>query len=407
MTPRRLPAARRLAWVAGILMVNSSQAGVWGVDPVVGVTGDYATNPALVDAPDTAATSGALLLDAPTTYYTGADKFSLLPSFRLGDTRGYSSTTSDYEHLTAKGEFDTERSTLTGTAGVARDSSLNYDYLSDGATGVRRDSALTDVNFDRYMTERLEFDLDANATRVRYGETSGVATLVDYKYISLSPMLAWNTAERNKYTLTTSVGRYNSLDGTTESRNGNVQLGFSRKLSEQWSLTASGGYSRALNRIFYDEEFIVITPAGAILEIIPEKAETSQNGSIYSVNLSHQGSLLLLNATASRQIQPTGFAFLSRQQSYELTASYTLSPRWTVSADVRQVNYVNPLANGDFYSVKVPYASVNASWLWTEHWTVTLGASHVRETVQAPLFDQQSQELTLTLSRRFNHIDFQ
>ena len=42
-----------------------------------------------------------------------------------------------------------------------------------------------------------------------------------------------------------------------------------------------------------------------------------------------------------------------------------------------------------------------------DHLTLTIGASYVRETVQSNLFNEQSKELTLTLSRRFNHINFQ
>ncbi len=407
MTPRGLAPRLRGTCVAAILVAEAAQAGVWGMDPVVGFTGDRATNPELTAASATGETDAAVLLDAPTTYTADAYRFSLMPSFRLGDARGYSSVTSDYEHLTARGEFDTERSTLTASLGAARDSSLYNDYLSDGAAGVRRDSASADVMYDRYLTEKLEFNLDANASRVRYGERAGAATLVDYKYVSLAPTLAWNTVERNKFTLTTGVSRYDSLDGTTESRNGNIQLGFVRKLTEQWTLNASGGYSRALNRIFFDQEVLIFTASGPVIEIIPEKAETAQNGTIYAVNLSHQGQLLLLTATASSQVQPIGFAFLSRQKSYELKATYTLSPRWSLTADAREMVYQNPVSNVSSYEVKVPYLSAGASWQWTEHLTLSLTASHVRESVPAYLFNEQSQEFTLTLSRQFNHVSFQ
>jgi hypothetical protein len=113
-----------------------------------------------------------------------------------------------------------------------------------------------------------------------------------------------------------------------------------------------------------------------------------------------------LTATASQQIQPTGFAFLSRQQSYELKATYTFSPRWNATADLRQVNYNNPEPSGVFYNVKVPYASVAANWQWTEHWTLSINATNVRETVHSFMFQEASSELSLTLSRSFNHIDF-
>jgi hypothetical protein len=396
-------------WIAAVtvLMANASMAGVWGTDPVVGVTGDYASNPVLAAGPHTGEADAALLLDVPTTYNADEFKFSILPSFRLTSTGGYSTLISDYEHLNLKSEIDTERSTLVLTVGATRDSNLFYNYLSDGNVGVRRDAALADLSLDRFITERVEFTADASATRVRYGDTEGISTLVDYKYFSVSPQLAWNGSEKNKYTLTTSVGRYNSLSGATESRNGNIQLGFVRQLSEQWSLTATGGYSRALNQIEANEAFIVYTIDGPVIVFAPASAESSQNGSVYSVDVTHHGKLVLFEATASRQVLPTGFAFLSLQQMYELKATYTLSPRWTVGADLRLVDYRNPEGNGLFYSTRVPSASISASWLWSEHWTLSFMAAHVRESVPTSLFNEQSQEFSLTLSWRFNHINYQ
>src|SRR5271163_818038 len=142
--------------VAAMIYSSSPRAGVWGVDPVLGVVGDYATNPALLDVPHTAETHGALLLDSPTTYNGDAFELFVMPSFRLSDSSGYSSLASDYEHLNLKGEFDTERSVLTAAAGAARDSSLYQDYLSDGATGVRRDTLTADLNWDRLLSERVD-----------------------------------------------------------------------------------------------------------------------------------------------------------------------------------------------------------------------------------------------------------
>jgi hypothetical protein len=110
--------------VAAMIHSSAVRAGVWGMDPVLGVTGDYATNAALIDIPHTAETNGAVLLDAPTTYNGNGLELFVIPSVRLSNSSGFSSVTSDYEHLNVKGEFDTERSVLTATAGVARDSSL-------------------------------------------------------------------------------------------------------------------------------------------------------------------------------------------------------------------------------------------------------------------------------------------
>ena len=235
--------------VAAMIHSSGVRAGVWGVDPVLGLAGDYATNAALIDIPHTAEANGALLLDAPAAYNGDALELFVIPSVRLSNSSGFSSVTSDYEHLNVKSEFDTERSVLTAAAGVARDSSLYQDYLSDGTTGVQRNTLMADLKWDRYLTERVDFSTDVNSSRVRYGQAEGVATLTDFKYTSISPTLSWDSSERNKLTLAAIVGRYNSLDGTTTSRNANLQIGFVRQLSEIWSLTATGGYSRALNQL--------------------------------------------------------------------------------------------------------------------------------------------------------------
>src|SRR5271156_3228924 len=170
-------------WACGCLaavsmcVASSARAGVWGADPVVGVLGDYATNPALLQMNHSAEVNGALLLDAPTSYNGDGVTFSVIPSFRLSNTEGYASTASDYEHLTLRGELDTERSTLTATAGIYQDSSLYQDYVStasgylfNGSAGVKRDTLTADVNWDRHLTERLELDTDVDSLQVKYGQ---------------------------------------------------------------------------------------------------------------------------------------------------------------------------------------------------------------------------------------------
>jgi hypothetical protein len=399
--------------LAAMIQSSAASAGVWGMDPVLGAVGDYSTNPALLDLPHTAQTNGAALIDAPTTYNGDAFEFSVLPSFRVGDSKGYSSLASDYEHLNVKAEWDNERGAFTATAGVARDSSLYHDYLTNGGTGVRRDAALADVNWERLLTERMDFSTDLNSQRVRYGEGIGAPTLVDYKYTSLTPTLAWNTSEKNKLTLTASVGRYDSLDGTTESTSANLQAGFVRQWSEIWSATATAGYSRAQNKLDFELPELVLTPTGFGIVFVPFEEKSTQNGTVYLANVARQGSRLVLNATASRQLAPTGFAYLSRQDTYDVKGSYTLSARWSLSMDARYLNAHNPQlsANPQLQTLVTDFRTeslaLSANWRWTELLTFTVSASRVTERVRSPNYDLSANELTITLSRQFNHIKFQ
>jgi hypothetical protein len=403
-------------FLAAMAFSNYSQAGVWGIDPVLGVLGDYSTDPNLVHQRDTDIASAAVQVYAPTTYVDDSFLFSAVPDFRVGDSRGFAAVTSDYAHLNLKGEYDTERTTLTANAGLARDSSLTYDYLSSGDVGVRRDGATADLTWSRHLTERLDFGTEVNAQRVLFGNATG-ATLTDYEYGSIAPTLSWHASERSQFALSGSVSRYHSIDDrdtfgfpvSTESRSVNLALGYRSQLSEQWFLTARGGYSRALDHTSFTESIPILLPfSEPIVVHIPVQTESAQTGSLYNLNLAHQGDQLLLNVIASRQLIPTGFAFLTSQNAYELKASYKVSERWSFGGDARYVRYENPplgsLAPTD---VTTRYFGLNANWGWTEHLTVTLSAARVVQSVfPAPFKDVASNEVTLTLSHRFNHLDF-
>src|ERR1700690_1073029 len=94
--------ALRCLFLAATMRISCVQAGVWGVDPSLGLVGHYSTNAQLLDVPHTARTDGALLLNAPTTYNGNGFELFVIPSFRISNSTGYSSVTSDYEHLNIK-----------------------------------------------------------------------------------------------------------------------------------------------------------------------------------------------------------------------------------------------------------------------------------------------------------------
>jgi len=399
--------ALRCLWFAAMMRLSCAQAGVWGIDPLIGVVGDYSTNAQLLAAPHTAGTDGALLLNAPTTYNGNAFEFFVIPSFRVSNNPGYSSVTSDYDHLTLKSEFDGERSVLTASAAVARDSSLYYDYLIDGGSGVRRDSWNGDLNWDRSFTERIDLDTDVSFTHARYAEGAGVPTLTDFKYTSLSPTFSWISSERGKLTLSGSVGSYDSLDGTTSSRNANLQIGFVRQLSEIWSLTSSVGYSRAIDRLESYEEFLEFTPTGPEIVVVPVKLESTQNGTVYSLLLNRKGERLNLNATASRQLSPTGFDYLALLTVYELNTTYACSERLSFGSDIRYVKSQIPQQKAPTDEITPKYIGITLNWRWTERWTATFGASYVTERYSPPGATVSSREVSISLSRQFDHIKFQ
>jgi hypothetical protein len=400
--------ARLSLLVMFMLCSEAARAGVWGADPSVGVSGDYASNPVLADVPHSSGTDAALLFDSPVTYQGDALKLSFLPSFRLSDRRSYASLNSDYVHLTASGEFDTDRNTLRVSAGASRDSSLYENFVVNGTAAVRRDGLTGDLGWTRHLTERLGADLDVNTVHVRYGAPAGTASLVDYKYSSVAPDLSWQGSERDRVTLSAGAGQYDSRDGTTRSRSIQGQLGYDRALSEIWSLKLTAGYSRQQNRLDLEVPELVFIPGlgFAIIEV-PVRVESQVKSPVYSARLTRSGPRLTLNLSATRQETPTGFAFLSRQRVYELQASFALSERWSASLHEYWLSAHDPSLQGPYFDRIVNSVTADCTYQVSEHYSLEIALSRVDLTYSTLDIHVASNQITLTLNYKFNHISLQ
>jgi hypothetical protein len=391
MTHRGLP--RNCLLVAAMCMGSAAKAGVWVTEPLLGLAAEYSTNPALLYTAHTAETHGAVLIDTPTTYH--ADSVSLLvqPSFRISDSSGYSSLASDYAHLTVKGEINSERNSVGVTGQITRDSSLYYNYGLNGSAGVRRDTSLADVAWVRALTERLNFNLEANSSRVLYGKSGSFTTLTDYRYTSAAPSLAWNTSERTTLTLLGGAGLYESADLRTKSVNSNVQLGFTRKLTELWAVSANAGYSRETNTI---EEYFGPFLLGTF--------RATNTGTVFMANVTRQGPLFDVTAAASRSLVPSGFSFLSLQNSYQLSFHYPRTERWTFDGHVRWLKSQEPQVSGPTVDQSDLDLGLSAAWLFTEKWTLTLRASRVTAKYTPPSINVGASGFAIQLSRHFDPV---
>jgi hypothetical protein len=374
--------------LAMMFHASVSRAGVWGIEPVIGAAADHSTNPALLPAGYAAETHAALLLDTPTTYNADGVRVSVLPSFRFSDSPGYSSLASNYARLNVLGEIDNERGSLSASGGISRDSSLYHDYIFNGSLGVRRDTATADVKWDRALTERSEFSVDANSQRVRYGQSTGSVALTDYSYSSAAPALSWQTSERAKLTVLGNIGLYQSSDGATKSVNTSLELGFVRQLTELWALAVNAGISKETDQF----------------RTIFGTLESTNNGTVFKASLTRQASLLSLSASASRQLTPTGLAFLSRQDSYELQANYPYSDRLSFTANARRVKSENPQFFGPPIDQSYSVVSLTTAWRWTEKWTLTANATYITTTYAYTATNVATTGVMLELSRHFNRI---
>jgi hypothetical protein len=407
MTRRRWALLHILIAVA-MQRAESAGAGVWVTEPVIGVAAEYSTNPDLLYVPHSSEADGAILIDAPTTYHADNESLSIQPSFRFANRSGYSSLTSDYEHLTAVGEFDTELGTLTATGELARDSSLYYTYSLNGSEGVRRDTTSADAAWSHAFTERLSFNWDINTSRVVYGQSSTITTLTDYHYSNASPALSWAYDERTTVKLLAAVGLYDSTNLETKSVNSNAQLGVVRQLTELWTLTASAGYSRETNSVStYEYIPVYIGPFLIGFEKEFVHLESTENGTVFNVNLTRKGERLALTGFGARSVVPTGFAFLATQTNYGVSFDYPRTERWKFDGSVQRNTFKEPQSFGAVVDDTYLSFNLSAAWLVTEKWTLTLQASKVTARYSPPFVDVASTGVSLQLSRHFAPITWQ
>jgi hypothetical protein len=391
--------------MSAALFARTAGAGPWSIEPRLGVSAFYTSNPLLHESNVQAEENVAALVDVPLRYDTDDVDFLLRPSGRLSNRQGYSSLASNYEHLDAAAQMTSELGSAALQAGVARDSSLYYLGALVNGIGVPRDTATTSLDWTRFITERTQAQLDASWTRVRYVEPAGLNSLVDYRYLSAGPTLSATISERNTLKLLGNYGLYQSLNGLTESRSGNLQMAFVRQLSEIWTLSTSAGYSRSINSQKVYETFTFGT-------FYLGETKSNQNGAVYAATLARQGERLNLSIGASRALQPTGFAFLSRQDSVNFNSTYTRNERWDFTASAAWLRAINPQANAGTAvnstesTTRYLNTSVTANWHWTPQWTVSVSATRITQQYSPPPVSAGSTNFGISFVRQFLRAQF-
>jgi hypothetical protein len=383
-----------------LLVSRSAGAGPWNIEPRIGVSADYSTNPQLRGSDVSSEAHIAGLVDLPLRYDGDAVEFTVRPYGRFSNSPGYASLASNYAHLDSIAQFNDELGITTLQAGLARDSSLRYLGPLVNGTGVRRDTVSAGADWLHAITERTQIDLNAGWSEARYARSNTLDNVgVAYRYASAGPTLSYSWDERDVLKLAASAGLYRSLNGLTESKSQNFQPGLVRQLSESWSLSLSVGYSKSTN---FDNIFFGPFYLGTV--------SSDQSGSVYSVSATRAGEQVNVNAAISRALQPTGFAYLSRQDSATINVSYIRSERWDFSITGGWQRAVNPTVGGSGVAVgggeltaAYVIGQLAANWHWTPQWVVSLHANRIvdRYSFSGPLATATSTEFSVDLTRQF------
>jgi hypothetical protein len=378
----------------------SASAEPWSVEPRVGASAGYDTNPGLSELAR-AENHIAALISLPLRFDADGIALYLSPSARISNSRGYSSLASSYERLDASAQLNSDLWSTTLQAGLARDSSLYHAGGLANGIGVRRDTAFTSADWTRLLTERSSVQLDLGWSRVSYDQPPNAAALTDYRYLSGGPTLSFALSERDTLKVLSSLGRYRSLNGLTQSNSENLQLEFVRQLHELWSLSTTFGYSRSTNteKYFFGPFYL-------------GQLTSNQDSTIYAVTLTRQGEQLTFNGSISRSLQPTGFAYLSSQDSVTLNATYVRSERWNFALSGAWTNAHNPLPYNSQVvlgaaatDVRYFNAQLTADWHWTEQWIISMHARRITQKYGPPPVSAGSNGVSVDIVRQFLRID--
>jgi len=112
-----------------------------------------------------------------------------------------------------------------------------------------------------------------------------------------------------------------------------------------------------------------------------------------------------------RSLQPTGYAYLARQDTYSLKGAYARSERLDFTLDVtRQVSRTPlppqgpalPSVNSDAHYL---FGQLSMNWHWTDQWVLSLRALRVQNSYGPPTVNAASTGISVDLVRQFLRMD--
>jgi hypothetical protein len=366
----------------------------WSIEPRLGGTTEYDSNPGLREVDPVSEQHIAALIDLPLRYDGDGVEFGFRPYGRVSNSSGYSSLASDYAHLDANAQLTGDRWSASLLANLARDTSLYHAGELVNGVGVRRDTASSSAQWAQLMTERLQIQLDGGWSYVKYAQSQPVNGLTDYRYFSGGPSAVYTLNALTSLKASGTYGNYQSVNGLTQSKSEQAQLGFVRQLSELWSLTTTAGYSHS-----QDSEKYFFGP------FYLGTSTYNQDGTVYAVSLTRQGEKLNLTGGVSQTLQPTGLAFLSRQDNVNLTATYTYSERLDFGVNAGWQKVENPTFGAGVNTVRYLNAQLTANWHWTPQWVMSVHAGRVSQVVGPPTYSAGSNGISLDVIRQFLRVD--
>jgi hypothetical protein len=385
-----------------MLIGGPVQAGSLGVEPSAAISAQYDSNPFLLVSHAAAAESGAVNFDLPTTYTGEVQSFALTPRLRFAQSAGAVALLSNYEYLDGSWKLGLERNTLSASGSWHHDSTFYNQFENAALSGrtVNRTERSGDLDWQWQLDELSDVRLGGSFDQVGYG-ANGAGILASFKYSQAQAQFDRSLSERWQWSLIAGYGYYELPGSSYRSANEFAQTSLRRLLSQRWSLTVQVGYAyvRADSRV--PQYFCcTILPSGSlgfyVRSVIDDAARGTPN---YALTLERRYQRLVLDLSASRVIQPTGFGALLAQTDVSLHGSYALTERWKLGATLHGSQLSDTLGQLDLGNRRYYDLDLTAAWRWTPLWTLQLQTSFDLQRINA--VQAHRAQVYLSLRRQF------
>jgi hypothetical protein len=258
---------------------------------------------------------------------------------------------SDDQGISAEGVWLWERSNLDISTLLRDQSTLTSELLSTGIFdfNTRRRDEEVNASWSYGYTERRVFSLTAGYQNSRYHGDVSNTLLQDSQYSTVGASERFVVTPRLSFSVSASVGRYQSPDSVFSSRSDSLETGLVVQASERTRVSAQLGVNRRSDQL------------------------SSENGFVGELSIAHNSQTGGFNLSAGRSVAPSGFGVFTQTDQAQLDMSRALSERLTLSSTLTAFRTTSAFRFFTLADRTYEQARLGLSWQADEQWS--LGAS--------------------------------
>lgn len=292
-----------------LLAAGVAGAAPWTLEPSVALSTTYQSNPQFYVSEPHSGSGELVTIALPLSWQDGRTLFQLRPTANAGDSSGAAGLGVDNRTVDLAWSRGFDRGNWRLNGGYARLDLFGAEAANLGVVrpvGYSTD-AVADLGTTYFATARGQLDLDVSQRRLDYHEPG--SSLIDYRYSIAAGNYAYALTERTQLLATASAGLFEPDAPRGASHDLSVQVGASRKFTENLSAQATVGHS-------------TMTPVGG---------GPSDTGDIYAASVKWTRLRWSLSLGASRSRQPGAYGDLALVTDYSAGWSRGFSERLTLT----------------------------------------------------------------------------